>query len=574
MEKRLLKVRNPNRIAFNLNRLVAKRSRRIVTAVLLLTIVVSTLCLLIFGHKAGTYDYTVTPLQDGDNAIQVTVNIKNAGKNTELKLYKSGIDFYDAGCLNADTNGKVAFKEKGDFIIIDPGKHDNLKFSYKAKLGKLDKHGHTGGAYGDMLAFDGEEAFILPEYAFSTGDNEIKKHVAGISVHYNVPKDWASVIPFSKTADNQKYSQLSKPTWADIYDFTKSCFAFGKFKQYTYPQGSGTLQVLVDPASGLAYTKEVEEGLRSIYKYYSDLFGSTINFSILILRKDLKDNSYIIGGASTQTCGSTFDPDVARDWQLMGHRFFHAFFDTSVREATFHSPPQLWFYEGMATYYENMSMDNLPESIRRKTGLASNNGFLTLFKQYLYMRLKDKNLYSVAPMNEEKVSGYRGITEFLHYTEAPLVIKAIDDIGYSEYGQHDRLLNYIFSNRGKKDLSLDELIRYAIGNQAQSFSDSYLYSNALLPLWYLGQNADDDPGETMQSLKDIEYTQWTWFRLEDPEYPLDNISDKGLSQLNAQAEKKIGAFCRRKSGTKYPEAFTHTLFIAETILSPGRHMRS
>lgn len=513
-----------------------KLTTRILPAITLL-LALSAVCWIFLRHRPHVLDYSIKPLPGEEQELQVSVEIGKLKADEVFELYRGDISYSEAECLD-DKGNKMEFSEKGGFIEIPNKGGSNIRFTYSVKLGQPDKHGHRGGSYQDLLAFDGGEALILPSSAFNTGKGEVEDSIGRISIAYDVPEDWTAVVPFPETNGGRTVTVLSKPGWPDIYDLTKSCFAFGRFQQYTYEKdGGGRLQVFVDPAYEFSYTGRVEQGLNKIYEYYSDLFNDDIGFSILLLRKDVKDGLYLMGGSSTQTLGTTFDPENARDWQLMGHRFFHAFFDTAVRQPLFHAAPQLWFYEGLATYYENMSMGSLPEDIRKKAGLPATGDFLTLFKQYAYMRIKDKYIYTLTPMNEEKYEEYKGVTEFLHYTEAPLAIKAIDDAAYSKYREHDRVLKYILKNRSGKDPDLNETVRYAMGDEAEDFMDKYMYNNGFLPLWYLGENETEDIQKTIRSLNDMEYTQWTWFRLVDPAYPQDTLSEKGLQVLTDEAEK-------------------------------------
>lgn len=534
MKMMLLKVRKQINLFSKKSFLI--NNRRITALVIsIIILLLAATYLVFFRHRPCIFEYTIKPVSNFEE-IQVIISIQKIKPNEIFELYKGDIKYLEAKCYDYKSN-KIEFNEKGNLVEIHNENESSIRFTYTIKLGQLDKHGHRGGLYTDLLTFDGGEVLILPADAFSIDQKDIKVSVGKISIGYDIPKNWVSIVPFSKVTglENKTITELSYPAWSDIYDLGKSCFAFGKFKKYSYENGNGMLEVFIDSANNFSYTDEVRGGLNSIYKYYANLFGRDINFSILLLRKDVNDGLYIIGGSSTQTLGATFDPDKARDWQLMGHRFFHAFFDTAVRRTTFHDAPQLWFYEGLATYYENMSMSSLPSSIRERVGLDVSEDFLTLFKQYLYMREKDKYFFSFTPMDEEKFKNYKGITEFLHYTQAPLVIKAIDDIGYLKYGEHDRLLKYILSNSEKQDLGLNELIQYAIGDESNSFINTYMNTNELLPMWYLGDGKVENTQKTLQGLNDIEYSQWTWFRLLDAEYPLDTLSDKGLQILSHEA---------------------------------------
>ncbi|EKD94386.1 MAG: hypothetical protein ACD_26C00077G0001 [uncultured bacterium] len=278
-----------------------------------------------------------------------------------------------------------------------------------------------------------------------------------------------------------------------------------------------------------------------MYNYYSDLFNYKIpSFSLAILRKDPTDNIYLIGGSSAQTLGTTFDPNNKRDWELMGHRLFHAFFESKVSHTAFHTPPTLWFYEGLATYYENVSMGSLPQEITNKLGIDTRGNFSTLFNTYAYMRYKDSNLLSIIPMNEEQIQKSGGETEFLHYTQAPLIVKAIEERSYAINKKKNNMLNYVLDKcvgKINKKIDVKSIIMSALGEETDSFSKAYLYGNNVLPLWGLSENKKEDPELVVKSLKDMEYTLWSWFSKDNTSYLKDDITLNNILQYYDLAEK-------------------------------------
>jgi len=229
----------------------------------------------------------------------------------------------------------------------------------------------------------------------------------------------------------------------------------------------------------------------------------------------------LMGGLSTQTMGATFDPENSRDWQLLSHRLFHAFFDYKLTSQKFHTAPQLWLYEGLATYYENNSMKHIDSAIQKRLSLKDD--FLSLFKRYLYFSIKDKGILSIVPMNEENFAESGGMTEFLHYTQAPLVVKAMEDMSYRKYGKGDRILKYILSNARNESIDMKEIVKNALGEDSIPFASKYLFGHEILPLWYLAQNNKEDENEMLMSLDNYEYTLWTWFKLEEANYPIDKL---------------------------------------------------
>jgi hypothetical protein len=449
-------------------------------------------------------------------------------------------------CSNG-SGGRVNFFEKNGFIILDTADLEHVNLDYKIKVGELGKHGHRGDIEKDMFTFDGEEALLLPSAAYSGTDGEIKKETSSVEIQFDVPTDWQAAIPFPterKSVNDKFCSKISSLTWSKFYDIRKACYALGKFETKTYQKNKGLFTVYLDSNAAKSYTTSTETGLNALYDYYVGLFGYGLpDLSIIIFGKDSEedseDDSYIIGGASTKTIGSTFDPNAARDWELMGHRLCHAFFDTKMKEAFFHIPPQTWFYEGLVTYYENCSMSSLPEEIKKSLNLGDEqSSFLSLYKRYMYMRLKDPNLFSIVPMNEAEISKSGGLNEYLDYTQAPLVVKAIEDMHYKRTGTKDALLKYILNNVNK-NFTLQDIIQSVFGtSEANVFAKNYLFGKEILPLWYLADGNHEDVSETVKELNDYEYLLWTWFHMmEDGIYPEDKLTTEGLDRLSDEADK-------------------------------------
>ena len=121
-------------------------------------------------------------------------------------------------------------------------------------------------------------------------------------------------------------------------------------------------------------------------------------------------------------------------------------FDSRIPTQTFHAAPNLWFYEGLATYYENASMSALPEKQREQLGIRPEWQFQSLFNRYLTIRIKDPALFSFAPMDEALISESEGRKEFLHYIQAPLVVKLVEDRASELSGQQDAVLHAILAD--------------------------------------------------------------------------------------------------------------------------------
>lgn len=340
--------------------------------VILLLLSVLAVCFLLIGNRPYELEYSIRTYSATEKEIQVDLNVSKLHYRDKLDLYKGGVKDSNAECYDYKSS-RIPFQEKDDIVEIDCRNLNSIKFSYRVKLGSIEKHGHSGGVYDDLLVFDGEHALVLPEVAFDPKDSEVEKNIGKIAISYNVPDDWTCVIPFPKDLGKKRArpeTLLSNPTWSDIYDLTKACYAFGRFRKYKIRKDNGSLDLFVDPAYKPDITDEVKQGTNSLYEYYNGLFdGEAPALSVVLLRKDNSDGQYISCGES-KTSGSTFDPGIARDWELMGHRFFHSFFDSTVRTPVFHYAPRVWFNEGMATYYVKICLWTVYQQPSKKNRLG------------------------------------------------------------------------------------------------------------------------------------------------------------------------------------------------------------
>ena len=497
----------------------------------------------LFAPKRGPshLEFVIKPVSGQEKFLEICLTIRNPRTDSDIySLYKGEMKPLDLYGENS-RGDKLAIAETDDSIKIIVRKNNLVKLFYRVMIAQPGKHGYRGEYYDDLLTFDGEQTLLFPSVTVNGDDRAIKKDIGRITIKTILPPFWVAVVPFAEKglfSRNGFVADLKNPNWAKIYDLAKSAYTFGKLTKYSCP-GENLFSIYVDPSARQFYTDETMTGLKSIYEYYTKLFDYKIHYAVVLLRKDPINGQYLIGGSGAQTLATTFDPQNPRDWQLMGHRFFHAFFEHKMTSSKFHFPPQLWFYEGLATYYENMALSGLPGEVTRKLDLTLSHGFQELFRRYLYMRLKNPNLFAIAPMSEETI-GSAGQIEFLHYTQAPLILKYMNDLSYLNTGIHDRVLKFILYNK-PDDFNLQSVFGFVLGKKAPEFANQYLFRNDVLPLWYLADSPEDnqaeDPSRVIQELNDFEYTLWTWFRLEKPGYPKVQLTLDGLAGQAENAEK-------------------------------------
>lgn len=497
------------------------KNKKFLSLVILISSILCILSIFYFAfwnRMAYNINYHIFPNTFEENLLQVSLKITDLhfSEGECLEFDTGDVQISDISCK--DNKGRtVSLQKDADIIRIPASDRRTLELSYKAQLGSVGKHGQRGGVYEDLIVFDGGSALLFPVQAISP--------IQSISITCDVPEGWLKAGPFEK---------IAKPGPDEFRILADTCFALGKFEKKEYTKGKSSFVVYTDQQNKYLFSAEAEEGLNALYDYYSSLFGYEVpRLSVLLLRNSPRDDVYIMGGASAKSIGATFNPDNPRDWELMGHRFFHAFFETEVKAEEFHQPPQLWFYEGLATYYEKMSMGSLPDKLKTRLALEPKDLFSMLFKKYVYMKIKDDALLSFAPMNERKIIQSPGRTEFLHYTQAPLAVKAMEDISRTQTGKQDAIIKYILENRSREDLlTLRNIVSYALKNKSEEFTLRYLLSDEILPLWYLGEGEEEKRAGVIKGLNDIEYELWSWFRLECQGYPIDELSVERVSRIS------------------------------------------
>jgi len=472
-------------------------------------------CFIVLDELPGFLYYVTIP--DSGSALIVTLEISNPlfSKTESVSLLLGDKEITIAACNNA------AGRPTGDPFLDDgvlyimTGRGSRTYLTYTAEVATPGKHGNRGDIGRDYAVFDGEQALLLPVDCYSYKPGFDRTALLGkVGFDFYLPDGWEQVIP---------RDTVEKPLWSDIYAITQDAFVFGKFTKIpeTTPGLDAYVLSSADPVS-----REALDGFNSLYAYYSQLFGSEPKlYSIIALPKPGADTPQVIGGAGRGSVAASFDQDLRRDWQLLSHRMFHAFFDSAAPYATFHMPSNTWFYEGMATYYENMSMNALPASLKTRLDIDVNRQMTLLFNSYLYMRIKDPAAFGYPPMREEDIAADAAI-EFLHYTTAPLLVKLLEDTAQKKGHPPDSALRFCVNNGDMFDerfVAFEAAIELLGEDDAQIYCESYLLSLEVPPLWDLKPYQPSDR-EILDGLNDIEYVIGSWFKNIDEDYPIDTVT--------------------------------------------------
>lgn len=515
------------------------------------TLFISFICLAVFFSVLSitcfdlpyNMHYTVAASTTKPDVLEISLELTNSlfSKGKEISLYTGDKAVTLKSCIDKN-RFRTPVQQTDHSIDIYLGRGKKTTLSYEAQIGTMGKHGLRGSTSEDYCAFDGGEAFLLPMDFYETACPESKAVIGELSIAVKKKDGWTEATP---------YTSIKNVTWADAYDLNNNSFCMGLFSSHDIRLNSDSLKIYTLSQSKEALTDSVQNGIFALYRYYAGLFPSSPkNYSIILLPSAEESGFSVIGGAGTGSVCAAFNPNNKRDWELLSHRMFHAYFDSIFRTKEFHSAPRLWFYEGIATYYENRSMGFLPKELQTALGIRPEQQFTSLFNRYLYVRLKDPALFSLVPMDEEKIreseSGDAKI-EFLHYVQAPLVIRLMEEISYRKTQKSDFLLKYLLENKNSPDRrTYAQLLSAISGNQEEEIYQNYFLADHILPLWFLRDNTYSQE-QTLSDLNDIEYQLASWIPAQSEKYPPEELNMKTVQRIQNRTAFQSVLFSDRQT---------------------------
>jgi hypothetical protein len=302
------------------------------------------------------------------------------------------------------------------------------------------------------------------------------------------------------------YDEIRNPAWIDWHNISTSCFVFGSFRQSKLESG---VTLYIDRSIDESSDKGISEVVDPVNLYYQSVFGKKPDFSLIIAGRD--DEGLSVGIVGGKTIALPLDTDNANDCKTLCHSLFYPYFDTYVAAGSFRFPPNLWLNRGLATYYENLALDTLPQTVRDTLELGSAGGLSELYTRYLYYHIKEPAAYKITPAEESILS--MAAAQFYYYTKAPLVVAAIENLS----GNRNMLLKSLMEN---ENFSVSNAVYHTVGESATDIL-GYLNDEKIIPAPL--ERETEDHVETMQVIMNYEYILNSWYRLSSPEYPLEEI---------------------------------------------------
>ncbi|MCI0514726.1 hypothetical protein L0128_16040 [candidate division KSB1 bacterium] len=445
----------------------------------------------------------------------------------------------------------LAMNQRPAWLRIRPAmpRYDRLQLNYQVVLGRLAKHGYQGYQTPEMCVFAGEQVFVIPTDA----------PVHSISVTFDFPGDWECWLPPipQPTPATPFVLTITDTSWLGIYQLLKNCYAFGKFD--TCVRG-GLPCSFPQKAFSTAQRQRLVSGTQDLVNFFNSHFQRQLQpYACLFL--PAHTNEVIMGGVGPYSMGFSIQPDSIRDWQLLAHRLFHAYLDRSQPLKQLRLPPWSWLLEGLASFYETFAPAAIAPDVLGTSQYVPEKVLAELFRRYLYFRIKDPELFSLAPMSEAALK-YESQREFLHYTQAPLVVYALSQI--IPRPQSGNALDFWW--RWLQRIDSNDLANFAASlagtdhaNALDLFVTNHLQNSEILPLFdALEPFSENATGETSSSiteqLRDYEALLATWFSDQPgvflaksiPEYPLDarirQATPAGIPIASPELEQKIHQF--------------------------------
>ena len=501
-------------------------------------------------------EYTLKPVSREDGTIDINIRILRNSRFAPESFTLAAGGFSPDGTVCTDNEGrKVLFDIKDNQLVIGPASAESkyLDFSYRVEIGGFSGSAYQGIHKDGSIAFSGENALYLPYYAAADEKSVISK----ITLTADTGSGIKSMLPYKNSSTDTDRAEIKKPGWRALYNLAKSCYAFGNFDNKVIKTKNGNLNILLDPEFKADLPEDTAGIISSLYDYYSELFESPLNdYDILILPANPSDGKTTFAGVGGSSLGISLNNGSGADIKTFSHTLYSAFFDNKIHIENIHYQPNLWLYKGLASYYEALSLESLPEGIKSRFGFDGAGEFRDMYTRYIYFRLKEPTLYQLSPADEK--SALQGQLQFYFYTEAPLIIKNIEDMASADFNKNKALLSYLLKHKDDREISVSDLMLWAVGSNEQIFRN-YLSGETILP--YSGiLSGLEDPAGIINKLNSYERLLCSWNQREFPIYPYDDINLLDPEKL-ADAVLKEDVKFAPEDTEKMVGAFSPTVFM-------------
>jgi len=474
----------------------------------------------------GSIRYIVMVPSSPAQQISVDMRIFRS-KETQDNAYSGALFYHDNVNLTeikvfTDAGTEVPYFNRGGGIMITlPKNYADIK--YTVKLSELSKHGHQGIQTAHNVLFAGEQVFMVP----------FREKMKEMSIEFKIPEGWNV---FAGGIKNNKIVKKNTE-WFDIYSILKNCYAFGNFKKQSYKNKNGKLNIWYP---GTELTPEnigiISNNSYKMFNYFTNLFGKAIKRYDIFILSSAQDGKKVFCGSGDSSMASTVIFNDSRDWQLMAHRMAHSFFDNFIKYKKVHAPPNLWLLEAITTYYENAAMGN-----GDYTEFTSQEGFAELYRRYIFLRTTNPEFSSIKPIDDEQLLS-SAENEFLHYTQAPLLLLAMEDhinkLKDTKNGNY--LLKWCIEN-SKNTVLIDNMLdsfNIYMGGALDGFIEDYVKNNRFVVLWDHFKNIKENPGKIAEQFAYFDDVLSSWYRVSNQTYEKHDFTLEGIEDIIMKAENE------------------------------------
>ena len=479
----------------------------------------------------------------GELNIVLTAEINSLSQDRSLYLYKGQTDVILYNCV--DENGvHVPYNDNGDIVVIGPveGKTKKVTLDYDARIGPLSDDWEyvtytQGSFFDDLLTFSGEYAFLLP-YTDTELLDSLDKYIKSVSINFNVPDDWNSIIPYNEPLSGSRSIWMDKPTWDFFNSISKSAFCFGHFSRYDYGGMLAAEQFYIDEAIADAIPQFTLNSIVSFLDYYTDVFGQPLDdVPVVLLRNHPYDNSVIIGGVGSRSSAISVDMRFIDDYKALSNVLFHSFFDSKIKPRNLRYVTGNWIYIGLADYYVNLSSELLPIEVRNNYEIAQLETFEEKYLKYLYFSLKEPGFLGLNPA-DEALGMYSAQMDYYLGVKVPIMIDVLNYTIGQKTGRPDGFIKGLVEmGASEKALDLDDMLMKICADDYDTIK-MFFAGNALIPN-YKGLNIDWMLKEDIIDILDLSEQAFSYmFSNDQAYYPYANVVLLNEEPFMAEAERR------------------------------------
>lgn len=498
------------------SRISFKKVVAIVIAVLVICAVFIILALLPFNRLDFAYILT---RQTGNTAsVQMRISRNLSVMSPPVRLGKAYFSALELTCVDSHGN-QVPITDEGEYLTVE-FKGEFVDLVYNVTMPQY------FNGQSSLVAASGEQFLLLPYFSYEQGEHmNISKQIGSITMTARISEDGDCILPFVPN-EGQAEACVNRPEWKDIYDLQKSCYAIGDIERIESSDGMTDIQLYT--LRGGQPDDMATLIMNSVADYYNSLFKSPpTNFSLLLLPQTETEFDAAIGGRSAAI---TIPMQEREQLSSFAHGLFTAYYDNQIRADSLHYPPNLWLYKGLATYYEVMAMDYLPDNVRMTLNLSAKDRFGEFYRRYLYMWMREPSVYRITPAEERTAMDAQ--LQFYYYTEAPLVIRHME-MTVSKNGT-DAVLNELLDESEKKTFDMAEFMNNLLGIEQEEIYN-YLAAKTTMP--YPGNmTAQENPAQIVEEIDSYDRLLCTWMQADFPQYLYERIT---IMDMDVIAEECI-----------------------------------